>query len=89
MCMEEITMTLQDYTTEELRAELKRRAELARAQKAKEMKTALRCRNCKHCLQEPGWCNSYLCAARTWGKKISRHYVVTPSKPACELFERK
>ena len=37
-------MTLQDYTTEELRAELKRRSDLAKAEKAK----VKRCRMCKH-----------------------------------------
>ena len=41
-------MELKDYTTEELKAELKRRTEIAKAQRAEEMKTALRCRNCKH-----------------------------------------
>ena len=35
---------LQDYTTEELRAELKRRSDLAKAEKAK----VKRCRMCKH-----------------------------------------
>ena len=37
-------MTLQDYTTEELRAELKRRNDLAKAEKSK----IKRCRMCKH-----------------------------------------
>ena len=37
-------MTLQDCTTEELRAELKRRSDLAKAEKAK----VKRCRMCKH-----------------------------------------
>lgn len=37
-------MTLQDYTTEELRAELKRRNDLVKAEKAK----VKRCRMCKH-----------------------------------------
>ena len=37
-------MTLQDYTTEELRAELGRRADLAKAEKAK----VKRCRMCRH-----------------------------------------
>ena len=37
-------MTLQDYTTEELKAELKRRSDLAKAEKAK----VKRCRMCKH-----------------------------------------
>ena len=37
-------MTLQDYTTEELRVELKRRSDLAKAEKTK----VKRCRMCKH-----------------------------------------
>ena len=37
-------MTLQDYTTEELRAELKRRTDLAKDEKSK----IKRCRMCKH-----------------------------------------
>lgn len=37
-------MTLQDYTTEELRAELKRRIDLVKAEKSK----VKRCRMCKH-----------------------------------------
>lgn len=39
-------MTLQDYTTEELRAELKRRTELAKAEAEKAK--VKRCRMCKH-----------------------------------------
>lgn len=85
---------LKDYTTEELRAELKRRVELAKAQKAEEMKAALRCRNCKHCVPNPNvpsWCRGYycICNIRTWGKKVSRHYATRPSTKACEKFERK
>lgn len=45
-------MELKDYTTDELKAELKMRTELAKAQKAEEMKSAARCRNCKHCQAE-------------------------------------
>ena len=37
-------MTLQDYTTEELRAELKHRSDFAKAEIAK----VKRCRMCKH-----------------------------------------
>ena len=37
-------MELKDYSTEELRAELKRRNDLAKAEKAK----VKRCRMCKH-----------------------------------------
>ena len=82
-------MELKDYTTEELKAELKRRSELAKAQKAEEMKSALRCRNCKHCAPNSSWSGMYLCMARTWGVKYPRHYTVKLSTKACKLFERK
>lgn len=82
-------MELKDYTTEELRAEIKRRAELARQQKAEEMKTALRCRNCKHFFTQGKWTGVDKCMARTWGKKYTRHYVVRPSTKACDKFEKK
>lgn len=82
-------MELKDYTTEELKAEIKRRAELARARKAEEMRTALRCRNCKHCAKVYKFTMTYVCMARTWGKKYPHHYTIQPSNKACELFERK
>ena len=81
-------MELKDYTIEELKAELKRRTEEKRTKKAEEMKTALRCRNCKHCIPHPNFPKMYRCLARTWGKTIKRNYVVSPSNKACELFER-
>lgn len=87
-------MELIDYTTEELKEELKRRASIIRAQKEEEMKTALRCRNCVHCVPNPNvpsWCkgNYCICSIRTWGKKITRHYCVKSSTKACDKFERK
>lgn len=86
-------MELKDYTTEELKEEIKRRAELARKQKAEEMKTALRCRNCKHCVPDTrysSWCRgNYICNIRTWGKTFKHNYCVKPSTNACEKFERK
>lgn len=87
-------MELKDYTTEELKAELKRRVELAKAQKAEEMKNAVRCRNCKHCVPRPKvpcWCSDHyrICAVRTWGKTTVHHYSVRLSDKACEKFERK
>lgn len=83
-------MELKDYTTEELKAEIKRRTELAKAQKAEEMKTAKRCRNCKHCQKSVvPWSISYKCMARTWGTKYPRNYTVYLSKKACEKFEHK
>ena len=87
-------MELKDYSTEELEAELKRRVELAKAQKTEEMRNAKKCRNCKSCMPNPNvpsWCrgNYCICNVRTWGKKIVRNYCVKPSQKACELFERK
>ena len=83
-------MELKDYTTEQLKAELKRRSELKRAQKAEEMRKAERCRNCKYCERVPisSWSVTYKCMARMWGKKRPRHYVVNPSTKACDKFER-
>lgn len=84
-------MELKDYTIEELRAEIKRRAAISRAQKAEEMKNAKRCRNCKYCASQQlsKWTRSYLCMARTWGKKYPRNYTVSLSRKACDKFERK
>ena len=84
-------MELKDYTTEELKAELKRRSEFAKAQKAEEMKAATTCRNCKHCQGEQisSWSLAYKCMARTWGKKYPRHYIVKLSTKGCDKFERK
>lgn len=79
-------MELKDYTTEELKAELKRRVEIKKAQKAEELKTALRCRNCKHCAKN---IIGYKCAIRTYGKTYKRNYCVSLSTKACDLFERK
>ena len=84
-------MELKDYTTEELKAELKRRVEEKKAQKAEEMKNALRCRNCKHIVlaNNSKWPAADTCAIRTWGEKYPRHYWVSPSQKACDKFERK
>ena len=79
-------MELKDYTTEELRAEIKRRWLLEQEEKKK----VPRCRNCVHCVRHPsGWANMYLCDARTWGKKRKRNYVVNLSNKACVLFKNK
>lgn len=81
-------MELKDYTTEELKAELRRRAEDLKAERKK---SSLRCRNCKHCEEKVigGYAHVHKCMARTWGKTFPRHYTVRPSTKACELFERK
>lgn len=84
-------MGLSDYTTEELKAELKQRAEVARQQKAEEMKNALRCRNCKHFqgVKIGGWLERHQCSVRTYGKTYPRNYSVKTSTKACDKFERK
>ena len=47
-------MTLHDYTTEELNAELKRRTDLAKAERVK----VKRCRMCKHWGEVDYWGNT-------------------------------
>lgn len=81
-------MELKDYSTDELKAELKRRLELAKAQKAEEMKNAVRCRNCKFFVTCTDVFNFYYCEARTWGK-YDRHYSIKPYTKGCDKFERK
>jgi hypothetical protein len=83
-------MELKDYTTEELRAEIKRRNELAKEAKMQEP----RCRNCKHLTNNPltnnpPWVRKYLCGVRTWGKIYTRHYCVKLCTKACDKFESK
>ena len=82
-------MELKDYTTEEIKAELKRRSIIEKEKREEERKTALRCRNCKHCILDPKGYNFYHCAVRTWGKKIVRNYCIRPCNKACDKFERK
>ena len=78
-------MELKDYTIEELRAEIKRRNELAKEAKKQEP----RCRNCKHLTNNPNWIGLYLCGGRTWGKTYPRHYRVEPYTKACDKFKNK
>ena len=78
-------MKLKDYTTEELRAEIKRRNELAKEAKKQEP----RCKNCKHLINNSNWAKLYLCEARTWGKTYTRHYCVKLWTKACDKFESK
>ena len=95
--MEEITMEkrpvnneLAKFSTEALRYELKRRNEAEKAQRELERNTALRCRNCVHCIKKGDFGAFYQCAMRTYTKKNRQwHYVVTPSQRACDKFERK
>ena len=78
-------MELKDYTTEQLRAELKRRSE----QKKKDDQKKLRCRNCVHCITHKSVPNFYICEARTWGKAYVRNYCVKSHTAACDKFENK
>lgn len=81
-------MALQDYTTGELRAELKRRSDLAKAEKAK----VKRCRMCKHWGEVDYFGNADLGLTSTScrfhktknGKYFRCH---APSQLACEYFE--
>ena len=86
-------MELKDYYTEELKAELKRRNDLAKAEKAK----VKRCRMCKH------WGEITHCGCPNDGiafghnryckffkNKTGRYYMAhSPYQLACEHFEEK
>ena len=83
---------LSQYSTEALRAELKRRNAEEKAIRQKEFDSAHRCRNCKYFEKEPNpfLSNSHICMARTWGKNIKRHYVVNGSHGLqCKEFVHK
>lgn len=74
---------LENYTIEELKAEIKRRNDLAK----KEAESVMRCKHCSHFLDK-GY-GVYRCGIKTWGKKIRYNYTVSKSQRACELFEQK
>lgn len=86
-------MELKDYTTEELRAEIKRRYSLVQAEKAK----VKRCKHCSHWGEityfgEPNKGlpigGSKCCIFFT--TKSGKHYKChIPSQPSCEHFEEK
>ena len=84
-------MTLQDYTTEELRAELKRRSELAKAEKVK----VKRCRMCKHWgevkvdyVGDTSGLSLTSTSCQFHKTKNGKYYRChAPSQPACEHFE--
>lgn len=85
-------MRLAEYSTEVLRAELKRRNAEEKAIRQKEFDNAHRCRNCKYFEKNPNafLSNSHICMARTWGKHIKRHYVVNGSHGLqCKEFVHK
>ncbi len=76
--------SLEAYTTEELRDELKRRAREEKEKKA----SVPRCRNCKHCLErDAGFVKWYLCGARTYKLRgYDQPYAISLSKRACEKW---
>lgn len=87
-------MELKDYTTEELRMELKRRAAEEKAKK----ESVLRCRMCKHWGMINYWGGSptnYIIGGdnfpcKFFKTKNGKYYRChRASQPACEHFERK
>ena len=78
-------MSIKDYTTEELRAEIKRRNELAKEAKMQEP----RCRTCKHIINTPTWTKLYVCGVRTYGKTYKNNYRVNLWTKACDKYEKK
>ena len=88
----EIVMELKDYTTEELRAELKKRNAEEKAKKA----SVLRCKMCKHWGAIDYWGNpkNYLLrdknSCKFFKTKNGKYYRChKASQLACENFERK
>lgn len=87
-------MELKDYSTEEIRAELKRRSDELNAEKAK----VKRCRMCKHWGEITYWgtpvrdttlTGSSNCC-RFFTNKTGKYYKCHPSSQlACEHFEDK
>lgn len=92
-------MDLKDYSTEELKAELKRRSDLAKTEKAK----VKRCRMCKHLGKITYWgkvlssekyewlkrfnCSKYCIFLKTKNGKNYRSH--SPYQLACENFEER
>lgn len=84
-------LLLSQYSTETLRAELKRRNDEIEAIRKKEFDAAHRCRNCKFFEKEPNAIfNSHICITRTRGKNNERHYIVSGSNGLkCDKFIHK
>lgn len=85
-------MELKDYTTEELRAELKRR----NAEEEAKKESILRCRMCKHwgAIDYWGYPTNYTIgntrSCKFWKTKNGKCYRChRASELACEHFERK
>lgn len=87
-------MELKDYSTEELKEELKRRSDLAKSEKAK----VKRCRMCKHWGEitfsgTPTNVNTLLgfrrCCKFFKSKAGTLYISHIPSQSACEHFEEK
>lgn len=78
---------LEKYTTEQLRAELRRRIEVAKAEREK----VARCRNCAHMITTKiGWYSHTACEINIYmrcGKETPK--CVKPGWKACEKYERK
>lgn len=81
---------LREFSTEELKDEIKRRAQVKR----QERESVPRCRNCEYAIQReiiPGVFYD-CCSARTYKYKklsIERNYVIKPYQKACDLYKRK
>lgn len=89
---EVVENALKIATDKQLRAELKRRADIRKVYKNKE----LRCRNCKHCIE--GYTSKrsldYGCKTAVCDKKIKfqcggyvLHYATRHTQKACDMFE--
>lgn len=78
-------MELKDYTTEELRNELKRRTAIKREEDSKKP----RCRNCKYFTPHPKFNHFHTCAVRTFMRKGIEVHRSVKSSNTCDKFELK
>lgn len=82
-------LALKKCTTDELRAELKRRNEAARKQKEATLNSTPTCRNCVHIMMRGRYASAgYQCTIRFSDKSRRFHKCVRPSE-TCEDFARK
>lgn len=92
-------MNLQDYTTEQLKEELKRRTAEAKAKKKQERESSPTCRNCKHYCTVDGYGNkidpksikpwsAHCCPFVTYKNNPQRFRQLNDCH-TCEHFDRK
>lgn len=82
-------MGLEEYTTEELRAELRKRAAAESARRAEERASAPICRNCVHCRKDKRFSDTYYCNVRTYTRRGRDYNYMVRLSNRCDQFGRR